>query len=321
MNLLLKVEKLSTEFSLPQGKLRAIEKTGFELSSGEAVGLVGESGCGKSVTALSVMRLILPPGEIVEGSVYFKGKDLLTLPEKDMEDIRGKELSMVFQEPLTSLNPVFTIGSQIEEVVLKHLRLKKREAREKVLEMLRLVGISRPGERFFSYPHQFSGGMRQRVMIAMALCCQPLLLLADEPTTALDVTVQAQILELLKSLKEKFGLAVLFITHDLGIVAQLTERVLIMYAGEVVEQGLTSDIFKKKEKHPYTQGLLDSLPHLREKRIPLKTIRGQVPDMLNPPSGCRFHPRCPLAMEVCLKEKPESINLGDTHWAKCHYYR
>lgn len=321
MEKLLEVKKLSTEFSLPQGRLRAIEKIGFELSSGEAVGLVGESGCGKSVTALSIMRLILSPGEIVEGDVYFRGENLLGLSERDMEDIRGKELSIVFQEPLTSLNPVFTIGYQIEEVVSKHLGLKGKEARKKVLEMLRLVGISRPEERFFSYPHQFSGGMRQRVMIAMALCCHPKLLLADEPTTALDVTVQAQILELLERLKDRLGLSILFITHDMGIVASLTERVLIMYAGEIVEQGTTHDIFKKKEKHPYTQGLLDSLPKLREKRIPLKAICGQVPDMFNPPGGCRFHPRCSLAMDICRKEKPEAVVLGDRHWLRCHYYR
>jgi oligopeptide/dipeptide ABC transporter ATP-binding protein len=216
---------------------------------------------------------------------------------------------------------VFTIGYQIEEVVKRHLLLKGKEAREKVIEMLNLVGIPEPKERFFSYPHQFSGGMRQRVMIAMALCCHPLLLLADEPTTALDVTVQAQILELLESLKDKLGLAILFITHDLGIVARLTEKVLIMYAGEIIEDGLTADIFKKKEKHPYTQGLLDSLPHLREKKMPLKAIRGQVPDMLNPPSGCRFHPRCPLRMDICSKERPEPVDLGNKHWTKCHYYR
>ena len=321
MEKLLEVKGLSTEFNLPQGKLRAIEEINFEIFPGEAVGLVGESGCGKSVTALSLMRLVMPPGKIVGGNVYFDKKDLLPLPQKDIEDVRGKELSMVFQEPLTSLNPVFTIGYQIEEVVLKHLSLKKKDARIKVMEMLRLVGISAPEERFFSYPHQFSGGMRQRVMIAMALCCHPKLLLADEPTTALDVTVQAQILELLESLKDKFDLSILFITHDLRIVASLTEKVLIMYAGEIIEQGATRDIFKNKEKHPYTQGLLNSLPRLREKKMPLEAIRGQVPDMFDPPCGCRFHPRCPLVMDICQKEKPRAKLLGDRHWIKCHYYR
>ena len=321
MGTLLKVEGLSTEFNLPEGRLKAIEGIGLELCDGEAMGLVGESGCGKSVTALSIMRLILPPGRIVEGQVYFKGRDLLGLAEKEIEGVRGKELSMVFQEPLTSLNPVFTIGYQIEEVVKKHLGLRGKEAREKVLDMLTLVGIPKPEERLFSYPHQFSGGMRQRLMIAMALSCHPSLLLADEPTTALDVTIQAQILDLLEGLKKRLGLAILFITHDLGIVARLTEKLSIMYAGEIIEYGPTREIFKKKEKHPYTQGLLDSIPRLREKRFPLKTIRGQVPEMLNPPSGCRFHPRCPLVMDICSKERPPQVTLGDGHWARCHYYR
>lgn len=321
MDTLLKIERLTTEFNLPQGKLRAINRVDFEIYSGEAVGLVGESGCGKSVTALSIMSLILPPGKITEGHVYYRGKDLFTLTEREMEDIRGKELGMVFQEPLTSLNPVFTIGYQIEEVIRRHLRVKGKNARDMAEEMLSLVGISEARERFFSYPHQFSGGMRQRVMIAMALCCHPQILLADEPTTALDVTVQAQILKLLESLKDKLNLAILFITHDLGIVAQITERVLIMYAGEIVEQGQTRDIFKKKERHPYTQALLDSLPVLQEKKIPLKAIRGHIPDMLSLPAGCPFHPRCTLKMDICKREKPGVITLEEGHWVRCHYYR
>jgi oligopeptide/dipeptide ABC transporter ATP-binding protein len=277
----------------------------FDIDAGETVGLVGESGCGKSVTSLSILRLIPePPGEIAGGDILFRGRSLLGLSEQEMRSIRGNAISMIFQEPMTSLNPVFTCGFQIMEAIQLHQQLGPAAARERAIEMLRVVGIPSPEQRVDEYPHQLSGGMRQRVMIAMALSCNPALLIADEPTTALDVTIQAQILELIARLREEFGMAVLIITHDLGVVAEVSDRVAVMYAGKIVEYASTRSIFKQPV-HPYTQGLLASIPTLGLEIERLAVIPGTVPNPLEFPAGCKFHPRCPLADERCRREEPE----------------
>ncbi|MBO8128630.1 MAG: ABC transporter ATP-binding protein [Peptococcaceae bacterium] len=314
---LLQVRGLKISFFTYAGEVKAVDGVDFEVGSGEAVGIVGESGCGKSVTALSVMRLIPKPGEIIDGSIIFDGENLLTKTEKAMEAIRGKDIAMIFQDPMTSLNPVLTIGYQLTEAILRHEKMEKRQAREKAIEMLRLVGIPNAEERLSQYPHQFSGGMRQRVMIAMALCCNPRLLIADEPTTALDVTIQAQIIELLKELRSKLNTSIVLITHDLGVVAGLADRVIVMYAGKIVEVGKIKDIYYNA-RHPYTWGLLKSVPRLdyKEKRR-LVPIVGQPPDLLDPPKGCAFYPRCPHVMRICLKEKPELTELGPEHKVAC----
>ncbi len=317
---LLRVENLQTSFFTPEGEVRAIDGVTFEIGEGKTLGLVGESGCGKSVTSLSIMRLISsPPGKIVGGEIHYRGRNLLTLNNEEMRKIRGNEISMIFQEPMTSLNPVFTVGNQIGEAVRLHQGLGKKETRDKTIEMLRLVKIADPESRVDSYPHQLSGGMRQRVMIAMALSCNPSLLIADEPTTALDVTIQAQILELMKELQQEIGMALLLITHDLGVVAEQADQVAIMYAGKIVEQASARTIFARP-LHPYTVGLLNSLPGSSgEKKKRLDAIPGVVPSPLNLPSGCRFRDRCPKAAGICAESEPELKEKEQGHPVACHF--
>jgi oligopeptide/dipeptide ABC transporter ATP-binding protein len=317
---LLQVRDLQTSFFTPEGEVRAIDGVSFEIGEGKTLGLVGESGCGKSVTSLSIMRLVQsPPGRIVGGEILFRGRDLLKLNNEEMRKIRGNEISMIFQEPMTSLNPVFTVGNQIGEAIRLHQGLNKRETRKKTIEMLRLVKIADPETRVDAYPHQLSGGMRQRVMIAMALSCNPSLLIADEPTTALDVTIQAQILELMKELQQKLGMALLLITHDLGVVAEQADDVAIMYAGKIVERADTRSIFNHP-LHPYTVGLLNSLPgagELKKKR--LEAIAGVVPSPLHLPSGCRFRDRCPRAAQPCAEHEPPLEDKELRHPAACYF--
>jgi len=317
---LLEVKDLRTSFFTPEGEVRAIDGVSFEIGEGKTLGLVGESGCGKSVTSLSIMRLVAsPPGKIVGGEILYRGRDLLKLSNEEMRKIRGNEISMIFQEPMTSLNPVFTVGNQIGEAIRLHQGLGKRETRAKTIEMLRLVKIADPESRVDAYPHQLSGGMRQRVMIAMALSCNPSLLIADEPTTALDVTIQAQILELMKELKQKIGMALLLITHDLGVVAEQADEVAIMYAGKIVERADTHTIFTRPA-HPYTVGLLNSLPGITgQKKKRLDAIPGVVPNPLHLPSGCRFRDRCPRAREICAETEPPLEPKEPGHLAACHF--
>jgi peptide/nickel transport system ATP-binding protein/oligopeptide transport system ATP-binding protein len=316
-NPLLEVRSLSTHFFTDEGVVRAVEQVSFEIQPGEILSLVGESGCGKSVTGLSILGLIpSPPGRIVHGEILFDGKNLLQLEEKEMERIRGNEISMIFQEPMTSLNPVFTIGDQIMEAITLHQRVDRSEARKRTIEMLDRVQIPAPETRIDAYPHQLSGGMRQRAMIAMALSCQPKLLIADEPTTALDVTIQAQVLRLLKEIQGEMGMAVMLITHDLGVVAEIADRVAVMYAGRIVEVASMGVIFGHM-RHPYTKGLLDSIPQLTEKKKRLNAIPGQVPNPLSLPVGCKFHPRCYLMIEDCKKEEPPLFQVNGDHFSRC----
>ena len=314
---LLEVRNLCTYFHTEEGLGKAVDGVSFALRRGETLGLVGESGCGKSVSALSVMRLIpQPPGQIESGEILFGGRDLLRLSEDEMCRVRGNEIAMIFQEPMTSLNPVLTCGFQITESVILHQGVSKQEARNRAIEMLRLVGIPAPEQRVDEYPHQLSGGMRQRVMIAMALSCNPQLLIADEPTTALDVTIQAQILELLQRLQEELKMAVLMITHDLGVIAEVADRVAVMYAGQVVEYASTRDLFNSPQ-HPYTRGLMQSVPRLDESRERLDIISGIVPDAREFPEGCRFAPRCPLAEDRCRSASVELRALSEEHLGRC----
>ena len=314
---LLAVENLQTHFFTDDGVVRAVDGVSFEIYPRETLAVVGESGSGKSVTSLSILRLVPePPGRIVGGSIRFKGRDLLKLPIAEMRAIRGKEISMIFQEPMTSLNPVFSCGDQIAEALVLHEGLDRRAARERSIEMLHLVGIPSPRQRVDEYPHQMSGGMRQRVMIAMALACKPALLIADEPTTALDVTIQAQILELLKTLQAEFGMAVLLITHDLGVVAETADRVAVMYAGQVVEYADVQSTFRRT-RHPYTSGLLASLPRLGVREESLRVIPGNVPNPARFPSGCRFHPRCPCVIERCRTQDPPIERVEGGHLSRC----
>jgi len=315
---LLRIEDLRTYFYVDEGTARAVDGVSFEIPKGKTLGLVGESGCGKSVTALSIMRLVpSPPGKIEGGSIYLGETDLLKLSEPRMRKVRGNDISMIFQEPMTSLNPVFTVGNQIMEVLRLHQKMRKREARGKTIELLRQVGIPLPEQRINEYPHQLSGGMKQRVMIAMALACNPELLIADEPTTALDVTIQAQLLDLLRELQEQLRMSILLITHDLGVIAETADSVAVMYAGKIVEYASAEKLFGSP-KHPYTLGLFGSLPRLGKKRGKLAVIPGNVPNPLYFPPGCRFNPRCPRVMDICRKEEPLLKNIADGHKAACH---
>jgi oligopeptide/dipeptide ABC transporter ATP-binding protein len=311
MATLLEIEDLRTHFHTRAGLVRAVDGVSLDVTTGQTLGIVGESGCGKSVTALSIMRLIDAPGRIEAGSrIIFGGQDLVELDEDELVEIRGNQISMVFQEPMTSLNPVLTIGGQIVEAVLLHRHVSSAAARERALEMLALVGIATPRRRFDDYPHQLSGGMRQRVMIAMALACEPQLLIADEPTTALDVTIQAQILELLRDLRGRLGMAIMLITHDLGVVAEMCDDVAVMYAGRVVERGATDAVFRSPQ-HPYTEALLHSIPLLgMTQSEPLKVIRGVVPSALSWPRGCRFASRCDYSFDRCFREDPPLFQAG-----------
>ncbi len=318
MKKLLKAKNLKTHFFTHEGTVKAVNGISFEIKLGETLGLVGESGCGKSVTALSIMRLIPhPPGKIVSGEIYFEGRNLLELDERKMRKIRGKKISMIFQEPMTSLDPVFTIGHEIMESIQLHQGLKKKEARQKTIEALKTVGMPDAEKRISHYPHELSGGMRQRAMIAMALSCNPTLLIADEPTTALDVTIQAQILRLINELKEKFGASVMLITHDLGVIAEMCDYVAVMYAGHIVEYTDVDTLFRNP-LHPYTKGLNKSIPRLDVEVEHLDTIRGLVPNLLDLPSGCPFHPRCDLCLKKCIEQMPELIETEDHHLIKCH---
>ncbi|WP_019119834.1 ABC transporter ATP-binding protein [Brevibacillus massiliensis] len=320
-NKLLEIENLKTYFFTDSGRVPAVNGVDLFIREGETLGIVGESGCGKSVTSLSVMRLLAhTPGRVVDGSIRFAGMDLLSLPESKMREIRGNEIAMIFQEPMTSLNPVYKIGDQIGEAVRLHLKYDKKKARERVIQMLKLVGIPRAEEIVDEYPHQLSGGMRQRIMIAMAMSCEPKLLIADEPTTALDVTIQAQILDLMRKLKEERGTAIMLITHDLGVVAEMCDRVVVMYAGKVVEEADVFDIFENP-KHPYTQGLLHSIPKLRRKTERLQSIPGNVPTPGNMPSGCKFAPRCSHAMDVCREQEPDLLQIASGHRCRCFLYQ
>ncbi|MBO8141737.1 MAG: ABC transporter ATP-binding protein [Firmicutes bacterium] len=314
---LLSVRNLKTYFETEDGLVPAVDGISFDLDRGGTLGIVGESGSGKSVTSLSIMRLIpTPPGRILDGEILFEGEDLLKKSPAEMRRIRGNEISMIFQEPMTSLNPVFTVGDQIMEAIILHQKLSKKEARDKAIEMLRLVGIPSPEKRVDDYPHQMSGGMRQRVMIAMALSCNPKLLIADEPTTALDVTIQAQILDLMRKLRDELGTAIILITHDLGVIAEMVEEVIVMYAGKIVEHTDVRSLFRSP-KHPYTEGLLGSLPRLHAQQERLESIEGVVPSPFQMPKGCRFHPRCRYAEEICRQEEPELMAVEGGHLAAC----
>lgn len=314
----LDVRNLRTSFITSDGEVPAVDDVSFSVHKGEILGIVGESGCGKSVTSLSIMKLIpQPPGKIVGGKILLNGEDLVHATEKRMREIRGNEIAMIFQEPMTSLNPLFTIGQQLTEALKIHKKLGKKAAQQQSIEMLKLVGLPRAEQIMNEYPHQLSGGMRQRVMIAMALSCHPRVLIADEPTTALDVTIQAQILTLMKDLNEKLDTAIIMITHDLGVVAEVCQRVIVMYAGKVVEEGLVEDIFKDP-KHPYTMGLLKSIPDIRAKQERLYSIPGNVPKPGSIKSGCRFAARCEFAMDRCLSENPELYETGKPgHSVRC----
>ncbi|MDR7518492.1 MAG: ABC transporter ATP-binding protein [Armatimonadota bacterium] len=317
---LLSVRNLKTYFYTDEGVVKAVDGLSYDLHKGETLGIVGESGCGKSVHALSIMRLIpTPPGKIVEGEIWFEGRNLLKLTDEEMRHIRGNRIAMIFQEPMTSLNPVLTIGEQIAEAVILHQKLDKRAAWERAIEMLERVKIPLARERVKDYPHQFSGGMRQRVMIAMALSCNPSILIADEPTTALDVTIQAQILDLIRELQQEFHMSVIMITHNLGVIAELTDNVVVMYAGKPVEHTDVRRIFQDP-KHPYTWGLLHSIPKLYERKERLIPIEGQPPSLVDLPPGCPFAPRCPFAMEICVQEDPPDYAVAPNHYAKCYLY-
>jgi oligopeptide/dipeptide ABC transporter ATP-binding protein len=318
---LLSVRNLSTHFFTQQGQAKAVQDVSFDIAAGQTVALVGESGCGKSVTSLSILRLIPdPPGKIVGGQILFKGNNLLDLPESRMRAIRGNDIAMIFQEPMTSLNPVFTIGHQITEAINLHQKIKGQAAMNLAIEMLRKVGIADPERRVEEYPHQMSGGMRQRVMIAMALSCSPGLLIADEPTTALDVTIQAQILDLLRRLQQENQMSILLITHDLGVVAEMAQNVVVMYASKVAEKAEVGNLFAEP-LHPYTQGLLRSLPRLGERKERLEVIRGSVPNPVAFPTGCKFHPRCPIGCndKRCQTDEPQLREVAPGHCVACWY--
>ncbi|MGL4509808.1 ABC transporter ATP-binding protein [Cetobacterium sp.] len=319
-NELLKVENLKTYFFTRKGVIKAVDDVSFSLSRKRTLGVVGESGSGKSITALSILRLLEIPGDIVDGNIIFKNKNLVKISEEEMQHLRGNDISMIFQEPMTSLNPVLKIGFQIEEVLRLHQKLNKKDSPKKAIEMLKLVGIPRPRDISESYPHQLSGGMRQRVMIAIALSCNPQILIADEPTTALDVTIQSQILAFMNSLKEELGTSIIFITHDLGVIAEMADDVIVMYCGQVVESASVNSIFEKSsKKHPYTRGLLNSVPNIDDDKVELEVIEGSVPNPLFLPKGCRFAPRCKYAMDICKNFIPELLEVEKNHKIRCLY--
>lgn len=319
-NKLLELQNLKTYFYTEDGVVKAVDGIDFDIFPGETLGVVGESGCGKSVTSLSIMNLIdSPPGKIVEGSIFFEGQDLTKLKEKQMRRIRGNEISMIFQEPMTSLDPVYTVGEQIYETIMIHKKLGKKKAKRQAVKMLDKVGISLPEQRVNEYPHQLSGGMRQRVMIAMALSCDPQLLIADEPTTALDVTIQAQILELINGLKGSLDMSIMMITHDLGVIAEISDRVAVMYAGKIIEYTDAETLFGDPG-HPYTWGLMNSIPRLDEEVDRLQAIPGNVPDPLDFPEGCKFNSRCTIAEEKCFSEEPDIEEIESGHEIRCWYH-
>jgi len=315
---LLSIRNLRTYFHMPDGVARSVDGVSFDVADGETLGIVGESGCGKSVTALSILRLIQPPGRIEPGShILFEGKDLATCPEDEIRLVRGNRISMIFQEPMSALNPVFSVGDQVAEVARIHEGLSKRAAFDRAVDTLALTGIPAPAERARQYPHQLSGGMRQRVLIAMALMMKPALIIADEPTTALDVTIQAQILDLLSDLQKRFNTSILMITHDLGVIAETTTRVVVMYAGEVVEQASVERLFATPH-HPYTEGLMHAMPQIGHERERLNVIPGTVPAATDWPGGCRFRERCPYSWELCEREHPPLYQIGERHVSRCH---
>ena len=314
---LLRVDDLRIGFGRPGSEHMAVDGVSFAVGAGEVLGIVGESGCGKSITALSILGLVPdPPGRITGGRIRLRGRDLVGLDERALNEVRGKEISMIFQEPMTALNPLFRVGEQIGETLRVHEGLSKAQARVRALELIRKVGIGNPEQRLDQYPHELSGGMRQRVMIAIALACGPKVLIADEPTTALDVTIQAQILVLLRELQREMGMGVILITHDLGVVAQVVDRVIVMYAGQIVEEGAVDAVFERPS-HPYTRLLLESIPALDDEQERLPTIAGMVPGLANLPQGCRFHPRCPAARAACRERAPAPVTIGPGHRAAC----
>lgn len=317
---LLEIKNLCVEFKTMAGTVHAVDHLSYTLHRGEKLGIVGESGSGKSVSSLAMMQLIPnPPGKVTGGQILYNGKDLVKLSEREMEKIRGNEISMIFQEPMTSLNPIIRCGKQIAESLQLHRGMKKKEAMEEAIKMMQAVGIANPQARAYEYPHQMSGGMRQRVMIAMALACQPQILIADEPTTALDVTIQAQILDLIRDLNQKMNTSVVFITHDLGVVSELCDTVIVMYNGHIVEKAPVADIFREP-LHPYTQGLLSAIPRITKERKPLSTIEGMVPNPVERIKGCRFWPRCPKACDRCRKEEPSVFSVGENRQVRCWLY-
>jgi peptide/nickel transport system ATP-binding protein len=310
------VHDLSCYFNTYQGVVKALDKVSFDLGDSDSFGLVGETGCGKTVTALSILRLIPPPG-VIHGRIVWKGRDILACPEKEMGRIRGREIAMIFQEPTTSLNPAFNIQSQFLDVIQQHQRLDKKRATERAIELLELVALPDPKSMLKRYPHELSGGMAQRAMIAMSLLCRPSLLIADEPTTALDVTIQAQILDLIKDIIQTLNMSLLMISHNLGTIAEMCKRVGVMYAGQIVERGDQEALFRKPV-HPYTQGLFKAIPTLGEKKPRLDVIKGSVPSLINPPQGCRFHPRCKLATDICASRPPHDVEVEQDHVVACH---
>ncbi|MCI5846152.1 MAG: ABC transporter ATP-binding protein [Clostridiales bacterium] len=313
---LLQVKNLSTTFSVDAGEVRAVNGISFNLDHGKVLGIVGESGSGKSVTAYSIMRILVEPGRITGGEILYNGEDIVRYSEKQMRQFRGKRVSIIFQDPMTSLNPTFTIGNQLREAILLHTDRDRRQANARALEMLQLVGVNEPEKRLKQYPHELSGGMRQRVMIAMALACEPDILIADEPTTALDVTIQAQILELMKDLQKKLGMAIIMITHDLGVIADMCDEIIVMYAGRVCERGTVDEIFYNP-RHEYTKGLLRSIPKLDTNHAKLYPIAGSPVDLTNMPKGCAFASRCDHCMKICLEQLPEEVRVNDSHIASC----
>ena len=316
-DILLNIQNERLSFFTPAGEVKALNDVSFQMKQGEVLGIVGESGSGKSVTAYSLMGLTAYPGKLIGGKLSFNGHQVETMTEKDFRKMRGEEVSIIFQDPMTSLNPVYTIGNQIEEMIRLHTKKDKKQAQERAKELLELVGINEPEKRLKQYPHELSGGMRQRVMIAIALACEPKLLIADEPTTALDVTIQAQILELMMELREKLGMSIIMITHDLGVVASMCEKIAVMYAGKIVEYGTTDEIFYNPQ-HEYTKGLINSIPKLNQtEKERLVPIEGSPIDMLNPPAGCPFAPRCRSCMKICLRQMPPRTDFSDTHYTQC----